>query len=130
MQRAEAVRLVALFVGGLPVRESCAPAEIDGLTTGSAEFETTRIERCVCLPVAEVGHQGGRIGPRDNVEQVFLVGRQARPYLPQFVDRVDVGNDSVMARTLQPLVVESAARSLADDWRVGHGDCAERPAHP
>ena len=35
-----------------------------------------------------------------------------------------------MARTLKPLVAESAARSLADDWRVGHGDCAERLAHP
>ena len=80
------------------------------------------VERCGCLPVAEVGHQKG---PRDDVEQFFLIGRQARPNLPQFVDRVDVGNDSVMARTLQPLVVESAARSLADDWRVGHGDCAE-----
>ena len=62
------------LVGGLPVRESCAPAEIDGLTAGSAEFETTRVERCGCLPVAEVGHQGGQIGPRDDVEQFFISG--------------------------------------------------------
>ena len=73
------LRLVALFVGGLPVRESCAPAEIDGLTTGSAEFETTYVERCGCLPVAEIGHQGGQIGSRDDVKQFFLIGRQARP---------------------------------------------------
>jgi hypothetical protein len=68
------LRLVAPFVGGLPVRESCAPAEIDGLTAGSAEFETTHVERCGCLPVAEVGHQSGQIGPRDDVEQFFLIG--------------------------------------------------------
>jgi hypothetical protein len=54
---------------------------------GSAEFETTHVERCGCLPVAEVGHQGGQIGPRDDVEQFFLIGRQAGPHLPQFVDR-------------------------------------------
>jgi hypothetical protein len=110
-QRRQQLRLVALFVGWLPVRESCAPAEIDGLTTGSAEFETTHVERCGCLPVAEVGHQGGQIGPCDDVEQFFLIGRQARPHLAQFVDRVDVGNDSMMARTLQSLVVEKR-RSL------------------
>jgi len=31
------LRFVVLFVGGLPFRECCAPAEIDGLATGSAE---------------------------------------------------------------------------------------------
>ena len=72
--RRQQLRLVTLFAGGLPVRESCAPAEIDGLTAGSAEFETTYVERCGCLPVAEVGHQGGQIGPRDDVEQFFLIG--------------------------------------------------------
>src|SRR6185437_3271144 len=36
-QRRQQLRLVALFVGGLPVRESCAPAEIDGLT-GTDDF--------------------------------------------------------------------------------------------
>src|SRR5450759_1073876 len=35
-----------------------------------------------------------------------------------------------MARALQPLVVETAARALAGDRRLGHGDCAERLAHP
>ena len=49
------LRLVALLVGGLPVRESCAPAEIEGLTAGSAEFETPNVERRGCLAVAEVG---------------------------------------------------------------------------
>src|SRR5215468_3060032 len=40
-QRRQQLRLVVLFVSGLPIRESCAPAEIDGLTTASPEFETT-----------------------------------------------------------------------------------------
>jgi hypothetical protein len=57
-------------------------AVIDGLTTRSAEFETTHVERCGCLTVAEVRHQGAQIGPRDDVEQFFLIGRQAGPYLP------------------------------------------------
>ena len=60
------------------------------------------IERCGCLAVAEVGHQGGQIGPRDDIEQFFLVGREARPHFPQFVDRVDVGNDGVMAAPSSP----------------------------
>ena len=111
-QRRKQLRLVALFVGGLPLRECCAPAEIDGLAAGGAEFEATHVERCGGLPVAEVGHQGGQIGPRDDVEQFLLVGRQARPDLPQLVDRVDVGNDGVMARALQPLVVESCRSRL------------------
>ena len=129
-QRRQQLRLVALFVGGLPIRECRAPAEIDGLTAGGAEFEAAHVERCGCLPVAEVGHQGGEIGPRDDVEQFLLVRRQTRPDLRQFVDRVDVGNDGVMARALQPLVVERAARTLTDDRRLGHGDRAERLAHP
>src|SRR6516164_5929197 len=129
-QRRKQLRLVALFVGRLPVRECRAPAEIDGLTTGGAEFEASHVKSCGCLPVAEVGHQGGQIGPRDDVEEFFLVERKARPDLPQVVDRVDVGNDGVMARTLQPLVVESAVRAFADDRRIGHGDRAERLAHP
>ena len=33
--------------------------------------------------------------------------------------------DGVMARTLQTLFVEAAARTLADDRRLGHGDFAE-----
>src|SRR5450756_783124 len=36
----------------------------------------------------------------------------------------------MMARTLQTLVVETATRALADDRGLGHGDCAERLAHP
>ena len=81
-KRRQQLRLVALFVGGLPVRESCAPAEINGLTAGSTEFETTHVERCGSLPVAEVRHQGGQIGSRDDAKQFFLVGRQTRPDLP------------------------------------------------
>jgi hypothetical protein len=34
-QTDELYRLVALFVGGLPVRECCAPTEIDGLAPTS-----------------------------------------------------------------------------------------------
>src|SRR5436190_12314895 len=34
-----------------------------------------------------------------------------------------------MARTLQPLVVEAAARASSDHRRIGHGDGAERLAH-
>ena len=70
-QRRQQLRLVALFVGRLPLRECCAPAEIDRLTAGGAEFEATHVERCGGLPVAEVRHQGGQIGPRDDVEQFF-----------------------------------------------------------
>src|SRR5450759_523448 len=36
----------------------------------------------------------------------------------------------MMTHYLQPLVVETAARTLADDRRLGQGDCAERLAHP
>jgi 4-aminobutyrate aminotransferase-like enzyme len=36
--------LIALFVGGLPVRKCCAPAEIDGLATGGAECEAVDIK--------------------------------------------------------------------------------------
>src|SRR5580658_5449389 len=35
-----------------------------------------------------------------------------------------------MARALQPLVVEHAARTLTDDRRLGYRDRAERLAHP
>ena len=123
------LRLVALFVGGLPLRECRTPAEIDRLTAGGAEFEAAHVERGGGLPVAEVGHQCGQIGPRNDVEQFLLVRRQTRPDLLQLVDRIDVGNNGVMARTLQTLVVESATRAPADDWWIGHGDCAERLPH-
>ena len=65
-QRRQQLRLVALFVGGLPLRECCAPAEIDGLTAGGAEFEATHVERCCGLPVAEVGYQSGQIAARSS----------------------------------------------------------------
>src|SRR5208283_1941925 len=106
------LRVVALFVGGLPVRKCRAPAELDGLSTRSPESEAADVKRCGCMPVAEVGHDCGQIGPRDDVEQLLLVDRKAGPDLSQFIDRVDIGNDGVMARTFQPLVVETAARSL------------------
>ena len=35
-----------------------------------------------------------------------------------------------MARALQALVVESAARTPAGHWWRGYGDCAERLTHP
>ena len=38
-----------------------------------------------------------------DVEQCLLIRRLARPHLPQFVDRVDIGNNGVMTRALQPL---------------------------
>ena len=31
-----------------------------------------------------------------DVEQFLLIGRQVKPHLPQFVDRVDIGNNGVM----------------------------------
>ena len=117
-QRWKQLRLVALLVGGLPLRECAAPSEIDGLAAAGAEFKTTHIERCGGLPVAEVGHQGGQIGPRDHVEQLLLIGRQTRPDFRQRIDRIDVGNDGVMARALQPLVVKTAARASADHRRI------------
>src|ERR1700731_1351729 len=93
--------------------------------TRSAESEAADVKRCGCLPVAEVGHDCGQIGPRDDIEQLLLVDRKAGPDLSQFIDRVDVGNDGVMARSFQPLVVETAPCTLADDQRLGHRDCAE-----
>src|SRR5215204_7037074 len=73
-QRWKQLCLLTLFVRRLPLRECCAPAEIDGLTAGGAEFEATHVERCGGLPIAEIGHQGCQIGPRDDVKQFFLVG--------------------------------------------------------
>ena len=52
-------------------------------TAGSAEFEATHAERCGRLPVAEIGHKSGQIGPRDDVEQFLLVGPQPTPDLAQ-----------------------------------------------
>src|SRR6202035_1943911 len=105
--------------------ECRAPPEIDGLATRRAESETADVERSGRLAVAEVGHDCGQIRPRDDVEQPLLVDRQARPDLAQVVHRVDVGNDGVMARPFQPLVVETAARSLSDDRWLGHRNYAE-----
>jgi hypothetical protein len=33
-----------------------------------------------------------------DVEQLLLIGRQVKPLVPQFVDRVDIGNNGVMTR--------------------------------
>ena len=84
------------------------------------------VERCGRLTVTEVGHDGGQIGPRDHVEQFLLVDRKTRPDLPQVVDRVDVGNDGVMAGALESLVMETAACALPDNRGIGHRDRAER----
>src|SRR5712672_2122460 len=77
--------------------------------TRRPESEAADIKRCVCLPVAEVGHDCGQIGPRDDVEQLLLVDRKPGPELSQFIDRVDIGNDGVMACSFQSLVVETPA---------------------
>ena len=98
------LRFIAFFVGGLPLRECRAPAKIDGLATGGAKRESPDVERRGRLTVTEVGHDGGQISPRDDVEQFLLVDRKTRPDLPQVVDRVDVGNDGVMAGALESLV--------------------------
>src|SRR6516162_5808899 len=119
------LRVVTLFVGGLPVRERRAPPEIGGLATRRAESEAADVKRCGRLAVAEVGHDGRQIRTRDDVKQLLLIDRKTRPDLAQVVDRVDVGNDSVVACPFQPLVVETAARTLADDWRLWHRNCAE-----
>jgi hypothetical protein len=87
----------------LPLRECCAPAKIDGLATSGAKRESPDVERCGRLTVTEVGHDGGQMSPRDYVEQFLLVDRKTRPGLPQVVDRVDVGNDGVMAGALKSL---------------------------
>ena len=121
-------RFIAFFVGGLPLRECCAPAKIDGLATSGAKRESPDVERCGRLTVTEVGHDGGQISPRDHVEQFLLVDRKTRPDLPQVVDRVDVGNDRVMAGAFKSLVMEAAACALPDDRGIGHRDCAERLA--
>src|SRR5262249_4868616 len=84
-----------------------------------------RTSSVAVVAVAEVGHDGRQIRTRDDVEQLLFIGRKARPDLAQVVDRVDVGNDGVVARPFQPLVVETAARTLADYWRLWHRNCAE-----
>jgi hypothetical protein len=118
------LRFIAFFVGGLPLRERCAPAKINGLATGGAERETPDVEHRGRLTVT--GHDGGEISPRDHVEQFLLVDRKTRPDLRQVVDRVDVGNDGVMAGALKSLVMETAACALSDDRGIGHRDRAER----
>ena len=56
--------------------------------------------------------------------QLLLVARKARPDLTQIADRVDVGDDRVMARALEPLIMEAAVPALADHrWRR-YGDGA------
>jgi len=72
------LRVVALFVGGLPVRKCRAPAELDGLATRSPESEAADVKRCGCLPVAEVGHDCGQIGPRRNSPLLNLPARAAK----------------------------------------------------
>ena len=57
---ASAFELLTRFDTGQRAASPC------GLTTRSAEFETTHVERCGRLPVAEVEHQGGQIGARDD----------------------------------------------------------------
>ena len=108
---------IALLVGWLPLRECCAPSEIDRLATGRLEGEAFDVERRGRLPVAEVRHEGSEIGSCDHVEQLLLVDRKPRPDLAESIDRVDVGDDGVMAGALQPLLIERAARTAADDRR-------------
>src|SRR5439155_23531031 len=67
------LRVVALFIGGLPVGKCRAPPEIDGLPTRRAESEAADVKRRGRLAVAEVGHVCGQIRPRDDVEQLLLV---------------------------------------------------------
>lgn len=59
-----------------------------------------------------------------DVEQFLLIGRQARPHLPQFVDRVDMGNNGVMTRALQPLecyLPKAVSGGLPDRLCSGRG---------
>src|SRR5205823_15050624 len=72
--------------------------EIEGLATRSAETRAAHVERRRGLPVAEVGHDCGQIGPGDDVKQLLLVDRKPGPDCSQIVDRVDVRDDGVMAR--------------------------------
>src|SRR5208337_672977 len=120
------LRFIAFFISGLPLRECCAPAKINGLATGSAKRESPDVERCSRLTVTKIGHDGGQISPRDHVKQFLLVDRKTRPDLSQVVDRVDVGNDGVMAGALKSLVTESAACALSDNRGIGHRDRTER----
>jgi hypothetical protein len=48
-----------------------------------------RVENSLVLSLRLLRITASRIGPRDDVEQFFLIGRQMGPYLPQFVDRDD-----------------------------------------
>ena len=119
---------IAFLVGRLPLRECRAPSEIDGLATGRLEREALYVERRGRLAVTEVRHQGGEIGSCDHVEELLLVDRKPRPDLAKSIDRVDVGDDGVMAGAFQSLLIERTARTATDDWRSGYGNGLKRLA--
>ena len=62
------------------------------------------------------------------IEKEGLVDRQARPNSPEFIDRVGIWNNSVMAGPLESFVVERAIGPFANYRRRRHGYCAERLA--
>ena len=101
-------------------RKGVAPSGFNELTPGGAEPEAASIQCHGRLPVAVIRHDQCEVRSRHGVEQLLLVARKARPDLTQIPDRVDVGDDRVMARALEPLVVEAAVPSLADHRRRRH----------
>ena len=64
--------------------------------------------------------------PREGPERNPAVddALQARPDLAERVDRVDVGDDGVMAGAFQALLIKRPARPPADHRRHRHGDGA------
>jgi hypothetical protein len=64
--------------------------------------------------------------PGDHVKQFFLVTRKPRPDVSQFLNRIDVGNDRVVAGPFQSLVIKTAALALSNDRHRWHRDRAER----
>jgi hypothetical protein len=112
LRRRKQLGIVALFVGGLPFRKSGAPTKINGLAASRFEGKPSYVQHCRCLPIAKVRHDGGEVGSRDDVEQFLFLERKPWPHFPQAVDRIDVGDDRVMAGAFESLVVEEPLAPL------------------
>ena len=125
-QGGQQLRVLALLLGRLPVREGRPPAKLDAAAAPRRRNRRPlHIQRGGGLPVAEIRHERGEVGAGDDVEQPLLVDRQARPDLAQRVDGVDVGDDGVVAGPGQALVVEGPLAPRRMTGGSGTGIVAE-----